>query len=141
MMSAQSLHIELPPVGMEAPTIVVVDDDADVRNLVALKLTGAGFTVHTAYDGSKALSVIERTRPDLVILDVAMPKVSGIEVCQRLRATMRTQTLPVIMLTARTHVRHEYEGLMAGADVYLTKPFSPRDLLAQVWDLLSYTRS
>jgi DNA-binding response OmpR family regulator len=136
----QPLPIELPRLGADPARIVVVDDDADVRDLVALKLTGAGFEVHTASNGRKAIAMIERMLPDLVILDVSMPEMSGVEVCRHLRGAMRTQHLPVIMLTARTHVRDEYDGLMAGADVYLTKPFSPRALVAEVSDLLSYTR-
>ncbi|HKT04653.1 MAG TPA: response regulator [Rugosimonospora sp.] len=136
----QLAHIELPKLGSESARILVVDDEADIRNLIAAKLTSGGFEVQTASGGRKALSIMERWSPDLAILDVSMPEMSGIELCKHLRGTLRTQELPIIMLTARTHIKHEHEGLMAGADVYLTKPFSPRALLAEVHDLLSYTR-
>jgi DNA-binding response OmpR family regulator len=134
------LPIDLPRIGDQPARVVVADDEPDVRNLVTFKLTGAGFEVQAAAGGRRAIALIERSMPDLAILDVSMPDMSGLEVCRHLRATMRTQTLPVIMLTARTQAAQEYEGLLAGADVYMTKPFSPRALVAQVWDLLSYTR-
>lgn len=130
---------QLPPIE-DSRTVLVAEDEPDVRNLIAFKLTTAGFKVSTAANGRKALSMIERTPPDLMILDVAMPELSGIDVCRAVRSTVRTRALPVIMLTARTHVQQEHEGLMAGADLYLRKPFSPRELVAQVWDLLSYAR-
>jgi DNA-binding response OmpR family regulator len=141
MSLSQALPIELPKIGGQPARIVLADDDQDIRNLVAYKLTSDGFEVQTAANGRQALALIERSLPDLAILDVSMPEISGIEVCRQLRGAMRTQELPVIMLTARTHVKDEYNGLLAGADLYLTKPFSPRALLAQVWDLLSYTRN
>jgi two-component system, OmpR family, phosphate regulon response regulator PhoB len=141
MTMPELLPIELPPIDIAPPRILAVDDEADVRDLIDLKLTAAGFRVWTVANGRLGLSVIERSMPDLLILDVAMPDLSGIEVCRLLRKSVRTQQLPIIMLTARAHIQHEYEGLVAGADLYLTKPFSPRDLVARIWDLLSYTRT
>lgn len=120
----------------ETARVLVVDDDEVLRELVTATLALARFEVATATDGRTALALIEKKMPDLVLLDVSMPDLSGIEVCRQLRSTARTRTLPIIMLTARVHVQSELEGMMAGADIYLPKPFSPRSLLANIDKLL-----
>ena len=134
------LHVDLPALGTSGPAhALVVDDDTDIRNLLSMTLTNAGYTVSTAGDGPSALAQINIRLPDFVVLDVAMPGMSGIEVCSALRANERTQLLPIVMLTARNHVMHESEGMMAGADLYLVKPFSPKALVQRIENLLTYS--
>jgi len=117
--------------------VLVVDDDTDIRDLVGFKLEQAGYEVRTACDGAAALSVVEQWRPDLVVLDVAMPGLTGYEVCKRFRADAAMAAVPVVMLTARNAANYSTLGYMAGADLYLTKPFSPRELLDRVEALLT----
>ncbi|GIJ43941.1 hypothetical protein Val02_08270 [Virgisporangium aliadipatigenens] len=136
---SNGLSISLPSLDdLRQPNILVVDDDADLRELLELKLTSAGYRVDTAANGEAALARIAKRLPDLVVLDVMMPGLSGVEVCKELRADGRTRSLPIVMLTARAHVMFESEGMMAGADLYLTKPFSPRTLLARIEELLTF---
>lgn len=119
-----------------APRILVVDDDRDLRDLVAFKLRHAGFAVATAPDGTTALAMIRLCRPDLVILDIMMPGPSGIDVCRQLREDPATAAMPVILLTARTNHAFANAGLATGADRHMRKPFSPRELLDEVEALL-----
>lgn len=109
--------------------ILVVDDEANIRHLVKSYLEAAGYTVHTAEDGPGALDAFRRYSPDLVILDVMLPKQDGFEVLQQLR---RESDVFVMMLTARSEETDRLIGLTVGADDYLTKPFSPRELVARV---------
>jgi len=142
MTIAAKLALELPrldEVQARPAHILVVDDDADIRGLVEMTLTKAGYDVTTAAHGSAALATIDRRLPDLIVLDVSMPGMSGIDVCTALRAGDRTMHVPVIMLTARRHVQFESQGMMAGADVYMVKPFSPKALVARVENLLTYS--
>jgi two-component system phosphate regulon response regulator PhoB len=113
-------------------TILLVEDDADIRHLVAYKLTKAGFAVVEAPDGLAALRAAAQTPPDLVLLDVRMPRMSGIEVCRELRAGPLGPTVPIIMLTARSRPQDLEQGYAAGATEYIVKPFSPRDLQERV---------
>jgi DNA-binding response OmpR family regulator len=114
--------------------IEVVDDDLELRHLIAFALREAGYLIVEAGDGEEALTIFEDERPDLLILDVNMPKADGFEVLRRLRATgART---PVMMLTVRAAEEDQVRGLDLGADDYLPKPFSPRTLLARVRALL-----
>lgn len=117
--------------------VLVVDDDADVRDLVALKLRRNGFDVDTAGDGDTGLQRARDGRPDLVLLDIMMPKRSGIEVCQALREDAATATMPVILITARAQEADVERGFAAGADDYIVKPFSPRELLSRVQAVLA----
>ncbi|GLZ30139.1 hypothetical protein Lesp02_23290 [Lentzea sp. NBRC 105346] len=117
--------------------VVVAEDDADIRDLLVFKLTQGGFDVTAVGDGSSALSAIADVEPDLVILDVMMPGVSGLEVCRRLRSDPSTEDLPVVMLTARAREDDIETGFGVGADDYLTKPFSPNELIHRVHTLLS----
>jgi DNA-binding response OmpR family regulator len=103
-------------------------------------LQQAGFEVVTAEDGASALSIVGTWRPDLVVLDVAMPGLSGYDVCKRFRSDPAMERVPVIMLTARTQATFSTLGYMAGADLYLTKPFSPRELVDRIESLLSGPR-
>ena len=113
--------------------ILVVDDDLELRGLISYALRQAGYLVVEAGDGVAALEVFEREEPALVILDVNMPRLSGLEVCRRLR---ETSSVPVMMLTVRAGEEDQVQALDLGADDYLTKPFSPRSLLARVRALL-----
>lgn len=112
--------------------ILVVDDEPDVRMLIELALSGAGFETVSAADGAEALQLAIREHPRLVVLDVMMPEMDGLEVCARLRADGRTSDIPVIMLTARAQGADTIAGLEAGADDYVTKPFAPEELVARV---------
>ncbi|HEU5001321.1 MAG TPA: response regulator transcription factor [Actinomycetota bacterium] len=115
--------------GAPAGLILVVEDEPSIASLLTLYLTDSGFEVVTAGDGLQALERAEALRPALVILDVMLPGIDGLEVCRRLRATNRT---PIIMLTARDQEVDRIVGLELGADDYVTKPFSPRELVARV---------
>jgi two-component system phosphate regulon response regulator PhoB len=112
--------------------ILLVEDDPDIRHLISYKLTRGGFTVTEAADGEAALREAQRVPPDLVILDVRMPRMSGLEVCRELRAGPRTAHVPIIMLTARTRPQDLEQAYAAGATEYVVKPFSPRELLERV---------
>ena len=104
--------------------ILVVDDDHDVAESIELALRRRDFQVRVAHSGVEALKMLRRNRPSLVILDVLMPGMDGFDVCRRLRADERMANLPIIFLTARAQGRDRIEGLRAGADDYLCKPFN-----------------
>ena len=112
--------------------IFVVDDDRDVAQSIEIALRRRGFRVTLAHSGVEALKLLRRYRPDLVLLDVLMPGMSGIEVCRRLRADENTAGLPIIFLTARGQERDRIEGLRVGADDYLGKPFNLEELILRV---------
>lgn len=112
--------------------ILIVDDEKQLVSLVSLHMDMSGYDVLTAVDGNKALKMIEEEEPDLVILDLMLPEMDGWEVCRRLRAAERTKDIPVIMLTARSGADDKLKGFECGADDYITKPFSPRELVARV---------
>lgn len=114
-------------------TILVVDDEEPIVELVAFNLKGAGFQVEVAYDGQEALEKAREKNPDLVILDLMLPELDGLEVCRRLRLE---GNYPILMLTARSDEVDRVLGLELGADDYLTKPFSPRELVARVKAIL-----
>jgi two-component system response regulator ResD len=109
--------------------ILVVDDEPNIREVVGLYLRRDGHEVVSAADGEEALSVFGESEPDLVVLDLMLPKLSGLEVCRRMRADRR---VPLIMLTARGEEEERVVGLSLGADDYVVKPFSPRELAARV---------
>jgi DNA-binding response OmpR family regulator len=113
--------------------ILVVDDDLDLRGLIAFALRQAGYLVIEAGDGPRALAEFAAEKPDLVILDVNLPQISGFEVLKRIRAESKT---PVMMLTVRATEEDQVQGLDLGADDYLGKPFSPRTLLARIRAML-----
>jgi two-component system phosphate regulon response regulator PhoB len=113
-------------------TILLVEDDPDIRHLISYKLTRGGFSVAEAADGAAALREARREPPDLVILDVRMPRLSGLEVCRELRAGAHTAHVPIIMLTGRAHPEDLERAYAAGATDYVVKPFSPRVLLERV---------
>ena len=116
--------------------ILVVDDEPMARDLVRLMLQRAGFDVFEAVDGHDALEKVKERLPDLIILDVMMPGLDGFSVCRAIRAEKATATLPIIMLSARTHPDSVQEGLEAGADKYLSKLISRTDLIQNVREAL-----
>ena len=119
--------------------ILVVEDDADILELISMYLQKAGHLVETSSDGAAALSRLRAGPADLVVLDLMLPGLSGFEVCQALRNDPATARLPVIMLTARSDEMDRIAGLELGADDYVTKPFSPKELVARVAALLRRT--
>jgi DNA-binding response OmpR family regulator len=123
------------------PTVLVADDDPDIRELVAFKLEQAGYQVHAVGDGDAALAAAAALAPDLLLLDVMMPGINGFEVCRRLRAQDDTATIPVIMLTARAQEADVETGFAVGVEDYIAKPFSPRELLTRVNNVLARTAS
>ena len=116
--------------------VLIVDDDPRLRDLVRLAMERAGFQVMTAADGQSALTSVARDLPDLVILDIGLPEVDGLEVCRRIR---QRSDVPVLFLTARDDEIDRILGLELGADDYVTKPFSPRELVARVRAILKRT--
>lgn len=117
----------------EAPeTILISDDDEDIVRFVEVNLRLEGFEVATAFDGEQALQQAYEINPDLILLDVMMPKIDGFEVCQRLRSDGRTKNISIIMLTAKSLSADKVVGLTAGADDYMIKPFDPIELIARV---------
>jgi len=112
--------------------LLVVDDEPDLLELVRVNLANAGFAVTTAATGREALASVRRERPDLVVLDLMLPDMAGTEVCRELRADASTARLPIIMLTARSDEVDRVVGFELGADDYVTKPFSPRELVLRV---------
>jgi len=112
--------------------LLVVDDEPDLLELVRVNLANAGFRVSTAATGREALDLVRRESPDLVVLDLMLPDMSGTEVCRVLRADASTARLPIIMLTARSDEVDRVVGFELGADDYVTKPFSPRELVLRV---------
>ena len=118
------------------PVVLAADDDEDILELVAFRLERSGYTVLRAHDGEEALRLAQEEHPDLVVLDVMMPKLDGFEVTRRLRADAATSSTPIILLTARAQDADVQMGFDAGADDYLRKPFSPKELRARVQAIL-----
>jgi DNA-binding response OmpR family regulator len=121
-------------------TILVADDDRDIRELVVFKLKQAGHRVLATDDGVKALDQVRAERPDLVILDVMMPGLSGVDVTRELRADDELASIGIILLTARAQEGDVQAGFSVGADDYVVKPFSPRELMSRVTALLGRGR-
>lgn len=121
----------------ETKTVLVVDDEPNIVLSLRYLMSKAGYRVCVATDGEAALEAIERERPDLVLLDLMIPKRDGYDVCQTLRADPRHRELPVVMLTARGREIDREKGLALGATAYLTKPFSTRELLEMVGTILA----
>lgn len=119
--------------------VLVVDDERDIVDLIAYNLEKEGFSIARAYDGEDALKAIGSEKPDLVILDLMLPGVQGIDVCRSIRKNPETAGLPVIMLTAKSDEIDRIIGLEIGADDYITKPFSIRELIARVRAVLRRT--
>ena len=118
------------------PKILVVDDEPDALELIEFNLKAAGFLVVTAADGAQALKKARAGLPNLVLLDLMLPEIDGLEVCKQLRRDPATAAIPVIMLTAKAAEIDRVLGLELGADDYVTKPFSPRELVLRIKSLL-----
>lgn len=116
--------------------ILAVDDEKHIVRLVQINLQKEGYDVVTASNGREALEQVEREKPDLVIMDVMMPEMGGFEALQEMKANEATSTVPVIMLTAKAQDADVFEGWKSGADLYLTKPFNPQELLTFVKRIL-----
>ena len=120
------------PTNSKIKSILIVDDEPTARTLLRLILLRAAYTVVEARDGYEALKKLEETAVDLVLLDVMMPGMDGIEVCEQIRAAEKTAVVPVLLLSAKTDTLSIRRGLSAGANLYLTKPISPDTLLTHV---------
>ena len=118
------------------PKILVVDDEPDAIELIKVNLKGAGYDVLTAVDGDEALKKARALLPDLIVLDLMLPEVDGLEVCKILRRDQRISATPILMLTAKAAEIDRVLGLELGADDYVTKPFSPRELILRIKKLL-----
>ena len=120
--------------------VLIVEDEPDIRNLIVHHLTRDGFRCRTAGSGAEALARVRVAAPDLVVLDLMLPEMTGLEVCRRLRADPTTAGVPIIMLTAKTDEVDRIVGLEMGADDYVAKPFSPKELVARVRAVLRRAR-
>jgi DNA-binding response OmpR family regulator len=116
--------------------ILIIEDESDVADLLTLNLRKAGFRTATAADGANGLQKARDDRPDFIILDLMLPKMSGLEVCKILKSDMATSHTPILMLTARAEEIDRIVGLEFGADDYVTKPFSPREIVLRIRAIL-----
>lgn len=116
--------------------VLLVDDEADFVEVLSTRLEANNFKVATAYDGEEALEKVGETRPDIIILDVMMPKINGFDVCRKLKADDAYKDIPVILLTAKFQPSDMKFGTAVGADAYLTKPFDPKVLIDTMQGLL-----
>ena len=122
------------------PSILLVEDEAALVTLLTYNLEKAGFEVRAAMDGEEAITMVAERLPDLVVLDWMLPKLSGLEVCRQLRRGKPTARLPIVMLTAKGEESDKLRGLETGADDVITKPFSPKELIARIKAVLRRTR-
>ncbi len=116
--------------------IVIAEDERDIRELITFTLQFAGHQVIATANGAEAVAAVERERPDIVLLDVRMPKMSGYEACRALKGNEKTHDIPVVFLSAKGQEAEVQEGLKAGAKAYILKPFAPDELIAQVEAIL-----
>jgi len=119
-----------------AQTILIIDDDIDTLKLVGIMLERKGFRILASTTGNKGLQLAKDEHPDLILLDIMIPDIDGYEIARTVRSNSDTETIPIIMFTARSQVDDKVEGLEAGADAYITKPARPRELFAQVNSIL-----
>jgi len=120
--------------------ILIAEDETNLREVLCLQLRHAGYDVIEAEDGVQALELTERNLPDLVVLDVMMPKLTGFEVCERLRAGFNTRHIPIIILTAKAELPDKVSGLAGGANDYITKPWAQKELLMRIRNALEWSR-
>lgn len=123
-----------------SPRVLVVDDEKHIRKILALQLEAHGFRVDTAEDGVDALGKVLANPPDLILLDLMMPKMDGYEVCRRLRDNFRTSQIPIIMLTAKDQLSEKVKGLEGGANDYVTKPFAMPELMLRVRNVMTWSQ-
>jgi twitching motility two-component system response regulator PilH len=117
-------------------TVLVVEDSVTQREMITDLLKGSGLNVTVASDGVEALEQIQGRRPDLVVLDIVMPRMNGYEVCRQLKANPKTQNIPVVMCSSKGEEFDRYWGMKQGADAYIAKPFQPTELVGTVKQLL-----
>ena len=117
-------------------TVLVVEDSVTQREMISNLLKGSGLNVTIANDGIEALKEIQANRPDLVVLDIVMPRMNGYEVCRRLKSDPKTQNVPVVMCSSKGEEFDRYWGMKQGADAYIAKPFQPTELVGTVKQLL-----
>jgi CheY-like chemotaxis protein len=125
---------------MQSYKILVVDDEEHIRKILKFKLEKHGYNVTTADNGEDALQIVRKESPDLIILDLMMPKMDGFEVCKRIRRNFQTAQIPIIMLTAKSDMADKIKGLGGGANDYLIKPYSNEELLLRVKNVLDWNR-
>jgi len=116
--------------------VMVIDDEPDIVKLVKISLEMANFEVIEAFSGKEALEKVQKTVPDLFLLDIMMPEMNGYEVCQKLKGEEKTRNVPVVMLTAKGQKGDAEQGLKVGADDYIIKPFDPYELGEQIHEML-----
>jgi DNA-binding response OmpR family regulator len=116
--------------------ILIVDDEPHIVKMVELRLKAHGYNVVAAYDGQEGLDKVKQEKPDLIILDLMLPKLDGYKVCDTLKADEECKDIPIVMLTASAELENVKSGLQKGADSYLTKPFKPETLLGIIEGLL-----
>ena len=121
---------------LETKQILVVEDDEDIADLVAHHLRQAGYLTRVVNRGEEVLSVVRSDPPDLMVLDLMLPTINGLEICRAIRSSPETASLPIIMLTAKSEEADRVVGLEVGGDDYVTKPFSPKELVARVGAVL-----
>lgn len=121
--------------------ILIAEDEKDIRELVAFTLRFAGFEVVTATNGAEAIEVATETKPDLILMDVRMPKMTGYQACEKLKEQEATRDIPVVFLSAKGQESEIEQGLQSGAERYILKPFAPDDLTRQVNAILGQTRA
>ena len=124
----------------QPPRVLVVDDTASVRELIRINLALEGFEVHVAADGEEALVLVAELVPDLITMDVVMPKLDGLAAATRLKADPATAAIPIVMVTARAQTTDRVKGRAAGVDAYITKPFEPSELVDTVRKLIDGRR-
>ena len=117
--------------------ILVVDDEKDITSLLRLRLEASGYDVLEAYDGQEALKIAQEESPDLIVLDLMLPKMDGYKVCRMLKFDERFKHIPIIIFTARIQESDQKMGMEVGADAYVTKPFEPQVLMAKIQELIT----
>jgi PleD family two-component response regulator len=121
--------------------VLVVDDEEHIRRILKFQLEKHGYDVVTAANGEEALKLVRRSLPDLILLDLMMPKIDGFEVCKQLRSDFQTSQIPIIMLTAKSDLPDRIKGLQGGANDYLVKPYSNEELLLRVYNVLEWSQN
>lgn len=130
-----------PRVLMTGKLITLIEDEPDIQEIIAYNLKREGYQVGSALTGEDGLSLIERKKPDLILLDLMLPGIDGLEVCRRLRSKTETQDIPIIMVSAKGEETDVVLGLGLGADDYIAKPFSPKELIARVKAVLRRSKT
>lgn len=126
------MNASAPPPPSRQPSLLVVEDEQDLLEVLRFSLSREGFSVRTAENGEDAIRMVRQKRPDLIVLDLMLPTIDGLSVCRALRSNDQTRDVPILMLTAKGEESDIVKGLEAGADDYVTKPFSPKVLLARI---------